>query len=781
MPFGDGGAAVQRDAQQIAAWRATLTPQQNKLIDWYGNGGPNSGYDINGNEINQDGLLGQLAPIIAIGASGGALAPALAPLLGGTLGGAAGAGALMGAGNAYGGGADTSGILKGALAGGGSGLIAGGVGQWANNTGALDALGSTGENIAKGAISGGLNGAVNGAVNGTGVGSGVVNGIESGLTGGATNAATGAIGDQLGSMFGATPSAGTDFSGPLSSVNNNSTPTTAGTNMDPTLTDPSSYDFSQTIALPTYDPSSLINTNTDIPSMDGLNTSAANANYGSNDTGGTGFMSTLPTNMPAGYDWSNGANTGTNALTSSNFTNPLSSSWSNGTFTGTPASSAPASGGGSPSAGGTLSSVLKALTSTGKPTTTVGANGATTTTNPMSALQTLLGLTGIVGGIASGNQNASGPSYQNVPGSALSSYSGGSGSGNGTSNPYNWQNYGYQPRVQNPANADMTAQDWAHYGEVPANQRPNGGSFFTPAAGAPVNAAFGPSQQQPTTQAGHPDSPLAQLATQAPDAVQQQQQQAQMQQQIQQLQAQLASYQQPQQAQAATAPSASASQPAQAQAQSVQPAAPPMSFAGAPPSPLAQASAAPAQAPAAQAPAMATATQGFMNNPRLLSLLQGGLGRFADGGSTHDYGDGNYYDDVIQNSHGLLGHHVDGAHLVNTPGHWIGQGGPQQNTYASNIQQPVTAADGGPLHAAGEHIKGPGDGTSDDIPAVLSDGEYVISADVVSALGNGSNDAGAKKLDEMMSNARKHASKNHAKGKLGAPAKDPEQYLGKDE
>jgi hypothetical protein len=60
------------------------------------------------------------------------------------------------------------------------------------------------------------------------------------------------------------------------------------------------------------------------------------------------------------------------------------------------------------------------------------------------------------------------------------------------------------------------------------------------------------------------------------------------------------------------------------------------------------------------------------------------------------------------------------------------------------------------------HLKGPGDGMSDMIPAsvdgnsdvLLSDGEYVVPADVVSGLGNGSSDAGAKHLDEMMARVR---------------------------
>ncbi len=62
-------------------------------------------------------------------------------------------------------------------------------------------------------------------------------------------------------------------------------------------------------------------------------------------------------------------------------------------------------------------------------------------------------------------------------------------------------------------------------------------------------------------------------------------------------------------------------------------------------------------------------------------------------------------------------------------------------------------------------VKGAGDGRSDSIPAQLSDGEFVISAPVVSALGNGSNDAGAKKLGTM----QKKVLQKHYKG--GKPHK----------
>ena len=73
----------------------------------------------------------------------------------------------------------------------------------------------------------------------------------------------------------------------------------------------------------------------------------------------------------------------------------------------------------------------------------------------------------------------------------------------------------------------------------------------------------------------------------------------------------------------------------------------------------------------------------------------------------------------------------------------------------------------------GRMLRGPGDGMSDSIPASiankqparLADGEFVIPADVVSHLGNGSTDAGAKKLYAMMDKVRKARTGNKKQGK----------------
>ncbi len=76
----------------------------------------------------------------------------------------------------------------------------------------------------------------------------------------------------------------------------------------------------------------------------------------------------------------------------------------------------------------------------------------------------------------------------------------------------------------------------------------------------------------------------------------------------------------------------------------------------------------------------------------------------------------------------------------------------------------------------GGGVSGPGTGQSDSIDAKLSDGEHVIDADTVAALGDGSNKAGHAKLEEMKRNLRKH--KRGAKaGTIPPKAKSIGQYM----
>lgn len=79
----------------------------------------------------------------------------------------------------------------------------------------------------------------------------------------------------------------------------------------------------------------------------------------------------------------------------------------------------------------------------------------------------------------------------------------------------------------------------------------------------------------------------------------------------------------------------------------------------------------------------------------------------------------------------------------------------------------------------GDAVTGAGDGQSDDIPAMLADGEFVIPADVVAALGNGSTKAGSDKLYEMMHSIRAHHRAAKPKDLPPPARKSPLDYLKK--
>ena len=81
----------------------------------------------------------------------------------------------------------------------------------------------------------------------------------------------------------------------------------------------------------------------------------------------------------------------------------------------------------------------------------------------------------------------------------------------------------------------------------------------------------------------------------------------------------------------------------------------------------------------------------------------------------------------------------------------------------------------------GRYLDGETDGMADEVPAMidneqpamLSDGEFVIPADVVSHLGNGNSDAGAKVLEDMMDRVRKARTGTTKQG----PEIDPKEFL----
>jgi hypothetical protein len=91
----------------------------------------------------------------------------------------------------------------------------------------------------------------------------------------------------------------------------------------------------------------------------------------------------------------------------------------------------------------------------------------------------------------------------------------------------------------------------------------------------------------------------------------------------------------------------------------------------------------------------------------------------------------------------------------------------------------IMRGDLGGYSDGGRLLKGPGDGVSDSIPAVignkqparLADGEFVVPARIVSELGNGSTEAGARKLYAMMERIQKGRKKSVGKGKVAVNSK----------
>lgn len=132
-----------------------------------------------------------------------------------------------------------------------------------------------------------------------------------------------------------------------------------------------------------------------------------------------------------------------------------------------------------------------------------------------------------------------------------------------------------------------------------------------------------------------------------------------------------------------------------------------------------------------------------------------------------------------------------GITTLNQGGNMIVGGNPMDYTDAmarTNLQDassPVQYMESGGIANLGGYsdggrmLKGPGDGMSDSIPATiagkrparLATDEFVVPADVVSHLGNGSSDAGAKQLYAMMDKVRKARTGNQSQGREINPRK----------
>jgi hypothetical protein len=131
------------------------------------------------------------------------------------------------------------------------------------------------------------------------------------------------------------------------------------------------------------------------------------------------------------------------------------------------------------------------------------------------------------------------------------------------------------------------------------------------------------------------------------------------------------------------------------------------------------------------------------------------------------------------------------SHYRDSSGNWHkGQrpgtfqiGGNNGSSIGAFLSAPNYYAEGGAVegYAQGGMLEGPGDGMSDSLaaqidgsqPAALSQGEFVVPADVVSHLGNGSSDAGSKRLYAMMDEVRQARTGTEKQGK----EINPERYM----
>jgi len=115
---------------------------------------------------------------------------------------------------------------------------------------------------------------------------------------------------------------------------------------------------------------------------------------------------------------------------------------------------------------------------------------------------------------------------------------------------------------------------------------------------------------------------------------------------------------------------------------------------------------------------------------------------------------------------------MSGMDLTN----YMAQNWPQIQSGVYNTPVEMKAR-GGPLHVMANFARGAGSGRADTIDARLSDGEYVMDAETVALLGDGSSKEGANRLDMMRESLRAHKGKALSKGKFSPNAKSPLAYL----
>jgi hypothetical protein len=205
---------------------------------------------------------------------------------------------------------------------------------------------------------------------------------------------------------------------------------------------------------------------------------------------------------------------------------------------------------------------------------------------------------------------------------------------------------------------------------------------------------------------------------------------------------------------------------------------------------------------AAYSPGSSTAEQTYFDEPRFTALptytaREGGLMGYAVGGPVENMS--------AQNALGNNGMYPQSQMQAPMYANPMMQRPMPSNVIQSGLDMPTQAYSGeqrmaqggiadyngyssggglksynlGDYSDGGRLLKGPGDGVSDSIPASigdrqparLADGEFVVPARIVSELGNGSTDAGARKLYAMMDRVQKQRGKTTGKGKVAVNSK----------
>jgi hypothetical protein len=151
-----------------------------------------------------------------------------------------------------------------------------------------------------------------------------------------------------------------------------------------------------------------------------------------------------------------------------------------------------------------------------------------------------------------------------------------------------------------------------------------------------------------------------------------------------------------------------------------------------------------------------TSTPDFDSIEQIDNAANGGIMHLASGGKTED--------ELSLKPVLMRGKQTQHANLFGLGGIplYPVQGKAEGGSISQDFK-PQFYSEGGLGSMKNAYVRGAGNGTSDSIPAMLSNGEFVIPADVVSSLGNGSNDSGAQVLDSFLKTIRAHKQKHDTK------------------